>query len=406
MQISLGANYRKLWTASAISNLGDGVRLTALPLFVASLTREPAKVAAVELAGTLPWFLFALTAGAVVDRVDKKRAMTIANVIRAGLMIGLAAATLAGSEGLVLLYGISFLLGSAETIFDNAAQSIMPAVVRRDQLERANSRLYAAEIINNQFAGGPLGGLLFAAGAALPFIVDGASFAVSALLIAALTGSFHSERSPDSRTTIRHDIATGLRWLWRHRLIRTLALMLGVWNGINMAGYSILVLYALEILDLDELGFGILAAAAAGGGLVGTLVASRISRRRPGTTLIGMVLLGAVTALVIAVTSNVFVVGAMLALEGFAGLVWNVITVSLRQRIVPDDLLGRVNSVYRLLGWGSMPIGAAIGGITADAFGLRAPFLLGFGVLVVTALAALPIVNDRTIAEAQASAGE
>lgn len=401
----LGPNYQKLWTASAISNIGDGVRWTALPLLAASLTRDPAKVAAIDLAATLPWFLFALVAGALVDRIDKKMAMSIANGVRTLLMLGLGLAVLFDASSLIVLYVVAFLLGCAETIFDNSAQAIMPAVVQRSQLERANGRLYAAEIINNQFIGPPLGGFLFAAAAAVPFLLDSASFAISAVLIAAMGGSYQAPRGEaDSRTTIRTDIAEGLRWLWQHRLIRTLAIMLGIWNGVSMAGFSIFVLFALEILELSEVGYGILLGAGTVGSLAGSLAASRLSKAGAGTTLIAMVLFGALSSLGIALTSNAFVVGLMSAIFGFTSVVWNVITVSLRQAIIPERLLGRVNSVYRLLGWGSMPIGAALGGIMGSVYGLRSPFVLQFVVLVIMALAALPIINNRTIAAARAGA--
>lgn len=404
-QDPLGPNYQKLWAASAISNIGDGVRWTALPLLAASLTRDPAKVAAIDLAATLPWFLFALVAGALVDRIDKKLAMSIANAVRTVLMLGLGLAVLFDASSLIVLYVVAFLLGCAETIFDNSAQAIMPAVVQRSQLERANGRLYAAEIINNQFIGPPLGGFLFAAAAAVPFLLDSASFAISAVLIAMMAGSFRASQDEAApTTTIRTDIAEGLRWLWRHRLIRTLAIMLGIWNGVSMAGFSIFVLYALEILNLSEVGYGILLGAGTVGSLIGSLAASRLSKAGPGTTLIAMVLGGAISSLGIALTSNAFVVGAMSAIFGFTSVVWNVITVSLRQTIIPERLLGRVNSVYRLLGWGSMPIGAALGGIMGSVFGLRSPFVLQFVVLVIMAVAALPIINNRTIAAARSEA--
>lgn len=401
----LGANYRKLWVSSAISNVGDGVRWTALPLLGASITRDPAKIAAIDLFSTLPWFMFALIAGALVDRWDKRIAMSIANGIRFLLMLGLALATVADANSLVILYVVGFLMGCAETIFDNSAQTILPAIVRKDQLEQANSRLYAAEIVNNQFVGPPLGGFLFAVAAASPFFLDSASFLISALLIAALAGSFRSPRDEGTGpTTIRRDIAEGLRWLWHHRLIRTLAIMLGIWNGVSMAGFAIFVLYALEILDLDAVGYGILLAAGTVGSLLGSGAASRLSKAGSGTTLIAMVVLGAASSLGIAVTSNAIVVGVMMAIFGFTSVVWNVITVSLRQAIIPDRLLGRVNSVYRLMGWGSMPVGAAIGGAMGSTLGLRSPFWLQFGILIAMAIVALPVINNKTIAAARAEA--
>ena len=401
----LGPNYRKLWVASTVSNLGDGVRLTAFPLMAASITRDPAQIALIGLASTLPWFLFALVSGAVVDRVDRRKAMGTANVIRAVLVGLLATGVATGNSAMVMLYAVAFLLGCAETIFDNASQAILPRLVRKDQLERANGRMYAAELISNQFAGPPLGAFLFVAAAAAPFFLDSVSFIISALLILSFRGSFVIQRQDGApRQSLRADIGEGLRWLWNHRLLRTLGIMLGVWNGVEMAGGAIFVLFALEILEVSEVGFAVLASTYTIGSLIGTFAASRLSQRGTGTVLIAQVALGAVSSLVVAMSSNAIVVGAMFALVGFAGVVWNVITVSLRQTIIPDHLLGRVNSVYRLLGWGMMPIGAGLGGLLASNFGLRAPFFVAGAVLALMTVVALPFVNNRTLAAAKAEA--
>jgi MFS family permease len=380
------------------------VRWTALPLLAASLTRDPALISGITLTSFLPWFLLSLLSGALVDRIDRRKAMGVANVLRAGLVAGLGIAIMVDVATIYLLYAVGFLMGSAETVSDNAAQAILPSLVRRDQLEKANGRMYAAEIVTNQFAGPPLGGFLFAAAAAMPFFVDSATFAISALLVLSFTGTFRGGRKggiPEG--TIRQDIVEGLRWLWGHRLIRTFAIMLGVWNGISTAGQAIFVLFALEILGLDELGYGLVLSAITAGSLVGSIIAPRLSKLGAGKTLIAQVFLGALSALGIAVTSNPFVVAAMLVVSGVTIVVWNVITVSLRQSIIPDHLLGRVNSVYRLMGWGSMPIGAAVGGFLAAGFGLRAPFFVESAVLFAMALAAVPVINDRTIREARAT---
>lgn len=405
-QDPLGPNYRKLWVASAISNLGDGVRLTALPLMAAELTREPAQIAAIDLASTLPWFLFALLAGAFVDRVDRRHAMGVANIVRAILVGALALSVLSDNATMVLLYIVAFLLGCAETVFDNASQAILPRLVRKDQLERANGRMYAAEFTTNQFIGPPLGAFLFVAAAATPFFLDSASFLIAALLILSFTGTFRQERDADlPRPTMRADIAEGVRWLWNHKLLRTLAIMLGTWNALSTATFSIFVLFALEILEVSEVSYGVLLATFVIGSVAGSLSGSAVSRRLgAGTTLVLSVASGAVIMLVIGLTSNPIVVGVMFAIEGFVTVVWNVITVSMRQAIIPDRLLGRVNSVYRLFGWGSMPLGAALGGFLGTVFGLRAPYLVAAGMLSLMAVVAFSVINNRTIAEARAAA--
>ena len=402
----LGPNYRKLWVASAISNLGDGVRLTALPLMAATITRDPAKIAAIDFASTLPWFLFALFSGALVDRIDRRHAMGTANIVRAVLVGALALAVATGQETLSLLYIVAFLLGSAETVFDNAAQAIMPSIVRKDQLEKANGRMYAAEFTTNQFIGPPLGAFLFVTAAATPFFLDSASFLISALLILSFSGSFRTPREADvPRTTMRADIAEGFRWLWSHKLFRTLAIMLGTWNALSTATFSIFVVFALEILDVSEVGYGVLFSSLVIGSVAGSLSGSWVGKRLgQGPSLVLSIVIGAATMLVIGLTSNPIVVGAMFALEGFVTIVWNVITVSMRQTIIPDRLLGRVNSVYRLFGWGSMPIGAALGGFLASVFGLRAPYLVAAASLAVMALFATRLLTNSAIADARAAA--
>lgn len=402
----LGHNYRKLWVASAISNLGDGVRLTALPLMAAEITRDPAQIAAIDFASTLPWFLFALLAGAFVDRVDRRHAMGIANIIRAFLIGALAIAVTTNNETMILLYITAFLLGCAETVFDNASQAILPRLVRKDQLERANSRMYAAEMITNQFAGPPLGAFLFITAAATPFFLDSASFLIAALLILSFSGSFKTERDTTApKTTLKQDIGEGLRWLWNHKLLRALAICLGTWNAMQTGAFATFVLFALQILDVSKVGFGVLLTTFTIGSLIGTMVATKIvNLMGPGRALILQMAIGVLGFLIIGLTSSPIVVGVVFVMEGIVTVVWNVITVSMRQSIIPDRLLGRVNSVYRLLGWGMMPIGAALGGVLASNFGLRAPYLAAAGVLGAATLFAIPFINNKTIAAARAEA--
>jgi MFS family permease len=404
-RVRLGANYVRLWSAATVSNLGDGVMLAALPLLAASLTRDPTEVALVSLALTLPWLLFALVGGALADRLDRRKAMAVVDGIRMLLIGALGIAVLADQQSLWLLVVVAFLLGTAETVFDNASQAILPSVVAKEHLELANGRLYAAEIVTNQFAGPPLGAFLFAAAAAAPFLVDAGSFGLAALLVFAMRGSFKPVRKipvGEQRPSIRADIAEGIRWLRRHRLLRTLAMTLGVLNLLSSGVYAILVLYALEVLDLSEQGYGILLVAGGIGALIGSFLARALTARiGPGSLLVvAMVCIGA-AYLVPALWANPIAVGAALAIEGGFGVAWNVVTVSMRQAIVPDALLGRVNRAYRLLGWGTMPIGALLGGVLAQTFGLRAPFVLAGVVPVVMGFALIPWINNHQVAEAR-----
>jgi len=402
----LGAHYRRLWTAAGVSTLGDGVREAALPLLAASLTRDPGTVAAVAFAGRLPWLLFSLVSGALVDRMDRRRVMWMVDSGRAVVMTGLAAAVLFDATSILLLVVVAFVLGTGETLFDNAAQSFLPSVAERDQLEEANSRLFAAQITSQEFVGPPVGSLLFAASMAAPFFLDAGSFVVAVALVLGIRTDRRAPRATDGvRTRLSSEIGEGLRWLWRHRLLRTLALMLGTWNLLTTASGAVFVLFATEDLHVSTAGYGLLFSAGAVGSIAGSVLATRIIRGvGPGRALVAATIINGLAYFVVAVTSNAYLVGAMGAVGGLIGAVWNVITVSLRQAIIPDELLGRVNSVYRFVGWGMMPMGAALGGVVASALGLRATYWIGGAVLLAMALVTFRSVSDRAIAEARAGA--
>ena len=403
----LGPNDRKLWTAAGISTMGDGVREAALPLLAASLTKDPGAVAAVAFAGRLPWLLFSLLSGAVVDRLDRKRIMWQVDTLRALVVTGLAAAVLLEATSILLLAVVAFVLGTGETLFDNAAQSLMPALVARERLEEANSRLYIVQISAEEFVGPPLGSFLFAVVAAsAPFFLDAGSFFAAAGLVLAMAGTYRPRRHSREHPRLRTEIADGLTWLWRHRLLRTLAVMLGVWNLVTMASGAVFVLFATEDLHVSKAGYGLLFSAGAVGSIAGGLLATRVSRRLgPGRALMTAVVVSALLTFGVALTSNAYLVGLFGAAASMLAIVWNIVTVSLRQAVIPDELLGRVNSVYRFLGWGMMPLGAALGGVVASTLGLRATYWIGGAVLLGMALLTFPVVTNRAVAEARAAAG-
>jgi MFS family permease len=402
---AIGAGYRRIWTASTVSKLGDGVRQVAMPLLAARLTRDPWGIALVSVAGSMPWLLLGLLSGALVDRWDRRRVMWTVDAARAALMSALTIAVVLGRPSIALLALLAFLLASAETLFDNAAQALVPDLVGHENLERANARLYAGQIVTGQLVGLPLGGILFVAAASAPFALDTVSFAVAALLVLSVPGRFQASADAHPRgTSLRVEIAEGLAWLWRHRLLRTLCVLIGTANLAFSAMMAVTVLYALEVLRLTETGYGLLLAAFAAGSLGGTAVAARLARAvGPGRALwcsIG----GCVAAFAgLGVTSNPVAAAAWLVVFGAAIVVWNVITISLRQAIVPSGLLGRVTSSYRLVAMGVAPVGAALGGLVAKGLGLRAPFLLGAAILLLASAATLPTVSNRTIQAARTS---
>lgn len=397
----LGASYWKLWTSSGLSNLADGVFKIALPLLAIQLTQSPTLIAGLTVAATLPWLLFALTAGALADRLDRRKLMLLANLSRALLPAVLAAVILLDFGSIWALYVVALMVGVAETLYDTSAQSIMPQVVHRDQLSRANGRLYAVELTANQFIGPPLGGLLVAIGVVGGLAVPAALWlaAVGGLLL--IPGAFRMER--EQKTTLRFDIGEGLRFLWNQKILRTLASMTGVFNFASSAAFAVLVLFAVgpaSEMKLSEVGFGLLLTTSALGAFVGSFISEWVEAwlgrsKSLMLTVFGVALFVGAPAL----TNNPYVLGPILFVGGILIVLWNVITVSLRQRITPNRLLGRINSAYRLLAWGTMPLGAAAGGLLAQWLGLQVMFAI-MGMLTLALLGMMPILTDKAIAAA------
>ena len=375
----------------------------AFPLLVASLTRDPLLVAGATFVSRLPWLLFGLISGALVDRMDRKRVMVITNTLRF-VGIGLLAFGIAtGDAGLVAVYVVAFGLGVAETFFDTSAEAFIPQLVETEDLPSANARLQGLEFVAGSLAGPPLGALLFAIAAAVPFFVDGFSFLAAALLIAWIPGHYKSERVVIQ--TVREDIAEGLRWLWGQRVIRTLVITAGATNLIMFSFFAIFVLFAQDILEVTDVTYGILLAVVGLGGLVGAILAPRIIKTiGPGNTLRMNTAAAAVIFPLAGLTSSVWVVAVLGFLFVLLLAGWNVVSVSLRQQLTPDDLRGRVSGAARLLAWGTQPIGAILGGVFAAAFGLRSPFFIGGVGFVLILLLTWRVFSNETIESAKAGA--
>lgn len=402
----LGPGYWRLWWANAISSTGDGAFVAALPLLAVTITRDPRLVSVVTAASYLPWMVLSLPAGALVDRYDRAALMWRAQAVQAAVVAAVAILIVVRLAGIAVLGAAALLLGSAEVVVSNAAQAVLPALVPPALLPRANGSQQVSLTVGESFLGPSAGSLLFAAAAALPFGLDAVSFAGSAALVARLprTGYSRTEHSATglsgasepaarARPGIRAQIAEGLRWLARHRLLRVVAALLGVYNLANQMGQAILVLLATVTLHVGTRGYGFLLAATAAGSVAGGLLCPRLIRRLG--MLPSLIVAGAVDAAALAgigLAPDAAVAAVMFVAQGFAVTMWNVVTVSLRQQIVPAHLLGRVNSVYRMLGWGLMPLGALAGGFAAHAAGLRAPYVAAGVLCGLSLLAALPLL--------------
>jgi MFS family permease len=392
-RVVLGPAYWRVWWANTGSGVGDGVIATALPLLAVTITRDPVLVSLVSAAFYLPWLLLSLPAGALVDVHDRVALMWRAQAVQAAVIALIAVLVAIGAAGIAVLVAAGFCLGAAEVVFSNAAQAQLPRLVPAASLSKANGNLQVSLTLGQTFLGPPLGSVLFAAARALPFGLGAGSFAASAAVLSGLPRRKPAERQRLSMTGLRGSVMEGLHWLLRHRLLRIVAVLLGAANFGSQMGQATLVLLATETLHVGTRGYGLLWTAAAVGSILGGLTNPAIIRRigEMPSLIIAMASFAAVYV-AIGLAPGAVVLGILMACNGFFVTMWNVVTVSLRQRIVPDELLGRVNSVYRMIGWGLIPLGSLAGGFAATLGGLRAPYVAGGLVCGLALLAALPVL--------------
>jgi MFS family permease len=402
----LGRDYWRLWAAHSTSNLGDGISSVAYPWLASAVTRSPLLIATVAVVSRLPWLVFTLPAGVITDRFDRKKIIVAMDVSRGILALAVAIAVMSQSAKLpslddvatngagetqwflyLVLVVTALLFGCAEVLRDNSAQTLLPSVVKDEQLESANGKLWSAEFVMNSFIGPPLGSLILGIAIFMPFYIDAATFFISAGLIATLVPSLRpvEDLKKSEKLNFRAEIKEGFGWLWGHELLRPMAIILGTLNGIGALTAAVFILFAQEILNTSVFVFALLGTAGAIGGTLGGILGPKISARiGSGPSLFLVLISGPITSVVLGLTSSWQIFWILSALTTVFAVLWNVITVSLRQSIIPTELLGRVNSVYRFFAWGSIPIGTLLGGALVDIlensvnreFALRSPYFL------------------------------
>lgn len=374
----LGRDFRWLLSSSWISNLGDGIALAAGPLLVASQTDQPGLVALAVLMQQLPWLLFGLLAGALSDRLDRKRIVVAVDLVRTGVLVVLALSILTDTVSVAVVLAALFLVGTAEVFADNASGTLLPMLVHRDDLAIANSRLMSGYITVNQLAGPPIGAALFAAGAVWPFMTQAVLVAGGALLVSRMAlPSRARDDAPPSH--VRADIAEGFRWVRHSPAVRTLVLTIFSFNITYGAAWSVLVLYATERLGMGPVGFGLLTTMSAVGGLAGTASYGWITRRISlGDVMRIGLIVETVTHLALALTTSPALALTIFFVFGAHAFIWGTTSVTVRQRAVPTALQGRVSSVNSLGTYGGLVAGSAIGGVVAQQWGVVAPFWFAF----------------------------
>ena len=426
----LPGSYQKLFTANVLSNLGNGVSAVAYPWIASSITRSPLLLSIIGLMASLPWLVFSLPAGVFIDRFARRSIIVFTDVIRGIVTLIVAisiwgnrsnihivkniakSATIHTHTGLyILLLVATFLLGAAEVLGNGASQTFIPLIVETEHLETANGRMWTAESLMQNFIGPPLASVLLGISVFAPLAFDGASFFASAGLIGLIASSMIKKQDISRvKKDFRAELKEGMSWLWHHPFLRSLAIILGSINAINALSFSVFILFAQEDLHTSVLTFGILSTGGAIGGALGGFTSGRVIKRFGRARLIRAVIFLTPVFLVVTGTSSHWqIVWAVTVCEMFLVIMWNVITVSMRQEIIPDQILGRVNSVYRFFGLGSQPIGAIIGGsivaisvhYISRPMALRLPLFVAAGLSVILAIFALPHLTQAKIDEAR-----
>jgi predicted MFS family arabinose efflux permease len=387
--------FAALWGANALSNLADGLVFVTMPLVAAGLTDDPRLVAGLATTYALVRLVVALPAGVYVDRLDRRTLLVAANVLRGAAVLALAASIHAGVVSLVVLYAVMAVVGVLESAADGAAVAVLPSIVPADRLDRANARITGTQLVADEFVGPPLGGALFALAAAVPVYATGGLWVAAGAVALALPRRVDPVHPAGDapRPSVVREAAEGVRWLARHRVVGSLALIGGLASVGYMLPFAVLVLFARDRLGLDAAGYGVLLAASALGGLAGSAIAAPL-RARLGSrwTIAAALTLGAASLAGLAVTRDPIVAGILLALYILHAVVWGICATSLRQRLVPADLLGRVGAAGRVLGLLGLAAGSALGGLLATG-GIAVP--TAAGAVVFAGCAVLAVVALR-----------
>ncbi len=374
----LGTDFRWLLASSWTSNLGDGIALAAAPLLIASLTSSPILVAAGAMMQFLPWLMFGLLAGAVADHHDRRRLVMLANGIRAVIVLVLVGFLVTGQANVWLVLATSFLYGTAEVFADSAGSTLLPMLVKPADLGIGNARMQAGYLVANQLAGPPLGAFLFALGSFWPFLLQVLCVSLAVLLVSRIARTTVPQH-PASPGTKVHAIREGLRWLRHNAPVRTLVVIILVFNVTWAAPWGVLVLYATEHLGMGPVGYGALTTASAIGGMIAIFGFGWLEKHVSFATLMRVCLsLEVVMHLSFALTTSPVVAFVIMFGFGLYAFVWATISTTVRQRLVPMELQGRIASVNMVGVFGGLVIGQFIGGLLAQLYGLTAPWWFAF----------------------------
>ena len=375
----LGSRFWSLWAAFTTSNLGDGLSLVAFPLLAITLTDDARLVAVVSMARFLPFLVVGLPAGVVLDRSDRRVLAMVAQVGRAAALGFMALAIANGSATITLTAVVAFAVGVGEVMVDGGLPALVREVVRQDQLEVANSRFSATQTVSNMFIGPPVGALLFGVDAALVFVVAAVLYLAAVVVLTRVSGSFKAEPDEDgeAETSLMKQMTVGLKYVWGHPVLRPLALTVAAFAFVGEAGNAVHVILVTERFGLSELGYGLIVAVDGVFSVIMSFFVAGVVRRKSHTFSMRFAIVAfLISAWLMGFTT--VVAGLVLAaiVGGLSDPSWNVVSGTIRQRLVPDEVFGRMMTAYLFIAWSVQPLGALVGGVIAEEWGPQWVFVL------------------------------
>ncbi len=381
--VQLPKAFNRLWYASIASNLADGLLWTAAPLLAVTLTHSPVLISILSGTTMLPWLFFAIPIGAIIDRIDRRVAISAANAVRFLILAGITLLVETHHMSIVALIVGAFAIGTCEVIVDTTAQTSIPKLLSVEELEHGNSRLQISETVLQGFVGGPIGSLIFSIAFSLPFAISGAGYFLAMIFLTLIPVSLRQGWKAEPRTeealekSLLHDVKIGIAYLFRHAVLRRIVVFSSASALVFSASNSTQILFLLNVLHMHKSSFGLLMAIAGVGSLLGAFAAPILSARLGRNLVMASgISIAAVCTFVTGFIQNIPSFAALMVVEAFAITQWNILLMSTYQELIPAHLYGRIHGARRSIIWGLMPIGSVLGGVLATV-NLRAPWIIG-----------------------------
>ena len=396
-QTTLGVTFNKIWSAAMFSKFADGLFGAAIPLLAASLTRDPVLIAIQANLFLLPWLLFAIPIGALVDRLNRRAAMLMVQTSRVLIGAALAWLIVSGQMNLGWLATLTFIFGISEVVYDTATQSTIPSLLPEKQLEKGNSRLQIADTVMQGFVGVPLGGFIFATAAFIPFLGVSACYLIAVFLVLSIArDALQSKQEIKSteRPKLSHEIREGLVYLWTHKVLFRLVLTTGLIGFCYAMGSATQVLFILDYLKVPESNYGWVLVPLGVGALIGAVTTSRFSSLVGRSKALAITLpASSFTLLAGGLSPNVYWFMVVCLLQGLFMAYWNILLMSTYHTMIPNEIFGRIHGARRTIVWGLMPIGGLIGGLLAK-INLTVPIITGGVIATLFALSAYRFIRS------------